>query len=570
MHHRSVFLGALLAVIHSSASHGDGLRVVVCGREVDAASSGAVSGGQLIAPLKPCLTAFGATMTLAADEKTLDVQLADGRTATLKVGAQSLVVAGAPRPWRAGAPRVGGAEQRIGAPIRVVDGACVGPIADVLAALGADILWDNAKKTLYASAKVTGVEVVGDESGVAVRITTSAPVAFSPPRRLPDPPRVYTDVRGASGPATGDFRVVGVAGVRQVRWARNAVDPPTVRVVLDLDRPVDVTWEVGQERMSARLAIGAPTPGAAAIAREMPKVLAVETFAYQGGAADVVALLSDPVPQPCQYDVLRGPLRIVLDFPGAVAGAADIVFPGDGRLIHAVRLVSDPQDGHARLVLDMDHLMAFRVQDADNPPRVAVRFQPARLSDRLIVLDPGHGGKDPGALGRWSQEKDLNLDIAARLCQLLTAQGSCALMTRTTDCYFPLYDRPLLANSVGADLFVSVHHNASPRRNSGRGTETYYYEPQDKCLATMIHERLLAGLRLKDNGVRRRSLAVLRESQMPGVLCEIGYINNDAEEELLRDVGFRQRAAEAIFDGLRGYVEGPLAWPQGIAPAGRG
>ncbi|MFQ6099245.1 MAG: stalk domain-containing protein, partial [Armatimonadota bacterium] len=257
MHHlRSALLGALLLVVARTCAAQD-VRLMVCGREVEPPGTTAVSDGLLIAPLKAPLEAFGAAVALGADGRHIEVTLADGRAATLEVGGSTLTIDGVKR--------------RLKRPVRLVGGVSVGPVADVLAALGADVRWDNETKTLYASARIRSVDVEGDESGVAVRIVTSAPVAFDAPKRLLDPPRLYVDVRGASGPFEGDSRVVGVAGVKRVRWARHSADPPSVRVVLDLERPMEPTWMVGRERMSARLAVGAPSAGAAALASEMAK-----------------------------------------------------------------------------------------------------------------------------------------------------------------------------------------------------------------------------------------------------------------------------------------------------------
>jgi len=216
-------------------------------------------------------------------------------------------------------------------------------------------------------------------------------------------------------------------------------------------------------------------------------------------------------------------------------------------------------DGHAQLVLDMDGLMAFQVIIADDPPRISVRFQPAPLRERLIVLDPGHGGRDPGAIGNRLNltEKDANLDVSRRLNALLRQHSVPTIMTRATDVFIPLYDRPKLANATNADIFLSVHHNAWRRPNGAHGTETYYWRPKDKCLATIIHEHMLGALARKDNGVRTGNFAVLRESRMPAALCEIVYINHADEEALVASESFRQRAAQAIFDGLCQYVEGP-------------
>ncbi|MGC9319259.1 MAG: N-acetylmuramoyl-L-alanine amidase family protein, partial [Armatimonadota bacterium] len=113
-----------------------------------------------------------------------------------------------------------------------------------------------------------------------------------------------------------------------------------------------------------------------------------------------------------------------------------------------------------------------------------------------------------------------------------------------------------LANRISADLFVSIHCNAMPRPNTGRGTETYYYHARSKCLGLIMQAELVRRLSRRDNGLRWANFCVTRESKMPAVLVELMYLNTDEEEALLAKPEVRTAAAEAIVEGLRQYVEG--------------
>ncbi len=172
------------------------------------------------------------------------------------------------------------------------------------------------------------------------------------------------------------------------------------------------------------------------------------------------------------------------------------------------------------------------------------------------MVDPGHGGEDTGARGRRLGEKEVNLDVAVQVVQKLLSEDCLALLTRDGDVAVDLFDRPRLAQQAGVDAFVSIHCNAMPQRDTNWGTETYYYTPQSKMLAVILHQELLRALGRKDNGVRRARFVVIRETDIPSVLVELMYLNHRDEEELLALPEVRAAAAQAIVRGLRQYYEG--------------
>lgn len=174
------------------------------------------------------------------------------------------------------------------------------------------------------------------------------------------------------------------------------------------------------------------------------------------------------------------------------------------------------------------------------------------VQQRLIVVDAGHGGHDPGACSPFSPmvEKQLTLDIALRLRRLLQQAGYRVQMTREGDVYISLADRVAMANNLRADAFVSIHLNSFPRLGGQWGTEVYYWTPQSLPLAETIYRNLLALLKRKGNGIRQRRLYVVRHTTMPSVLVEACYLNHPDEERLLREEAFRERIALAIFQGI--------------------
>ncbi|WP_078578984.1 peptidoglycan-binding protein [Salipaludibacillus agaradhaerens] len=177
------------------------------------------------------------------------------------------------------------------------------------------------------------------------------------------------------------------------------------------------------------------------------------------------------------------------------------------------------------------------------------------LSGRIIVLDAGHGGSDPGAIAGGMQEKELVLDVSLRAQKLLEEAGATVIMTRTTDVYPTLAQRASIANSSNADVFLSVHANAF--NGSANGTETYWYNSyqsnNSQRLANTIQSATLSKLGLRDRGVKLGNFHVIRETRIPSALLELGFMDHSGDAAVLRQSSSRDRAAEAIRDGMINY-----------------
>jgi len=186
----------------------------------------------------------------------------------------------------------------------------------------------------------------------------------------------------------------------------------------------------------------------------------------------------------------------------------------------------------------------------------------AGVTGKVIVLDPGHGGTDSGAIGPDGvQEKDVTLSVARRVRDILTASGARVAMTRDTDC--DVYganatDRQELqarvnvgAYTPGTQVFLSIHCNAfsSPDAN---GTATYYYPKSDydAVLAQDLQQQLVAAGGLRDRGINEANFYVVKRSAMPAALVELAFITNYREEALLSDDDFQNKMAMAICQGL--------------------
>jgi N-acetylmuramoyl-L-alanine amidase len=169
-----------------------------------------------------------------------------------------------------------------------------------------------------------------------------------------------------------------------------------------------------------------------------------------------------------------------------------------------------------------------------------------------VVIDAGHGGHDRGGIpGQRVAEKDMTLDVALRLSNVLSASGYRVVMTRSTDVFVPLGGRVAIANSYRNAVFVCIHFNATGRSGAS-GIETYFYSRDSLPLASAIHHYVTGGAPSANRGVRRRGYYVLRKTSIPAVLVECGFLTNPTEAAYAQSASYRQKLAEEIAAGIRG------------------
>lgn len=179
-----------------------------------------------------------------------------------------------------------------------------------------------------------------------------------------------------------------------------------------------------------------------------------------------------------------------------------------------------------------------------------------------ICIDPGHGGKDPGAIGRLnSKEKDIVLSISLKLREMLINSKFDVILTREKDelpnnnksSQYNLKIRCDIAKEHKCDIFVSIHCNSSKDTNA-KGIETYYYKENSILLARCIQNNLTKNIHTLNRGIKKATFYVLKNSYIPSVLTEIGFISNIEEEKMMINSKYQQIYAKAIFDGIKDFV----------------
>ncbi len=408
--------------------------------------------------------------------------------------------------------------------------------------------WDGEKKQAIVAVRLKRENITWERttSSLIFQITTPVPLSFQT-GILSSPNRVFLDIIGAHlYPAKIEENI---GDNLKMRIEQHSVAPDVVRFVLDL--PLYLPKVEFSPSPSNRITISLTSP---------LKGKGSELEAIHIMKSDGSTFASLRLSQLSQYKtlLLKNPPRLAIDISPAYLSPSLILPQEFFSPISQVRWSQFSYDPPTvRVVFDLEK--ETRVEIRSEPSLIQVKFGSVaprefrNLEKLKIVIDPGHGGSEPGAISKNGvREKDINLDIARRVKVILPT----VFLTREDDIDVSLEGRVNFAYQVNADVFISIHNNSMPEGRVGTGTETYYFREDSLILAQCVHEVLVSKLGLPDGGVKRRGFYVIKNSPCPSILIEGAYLSNPSEEKLLVTEEFRQRIAEAVVEGLRKYFEG--------------
>lgn len=218
---------------------------------------------------------------------------------------------------------------------------------------------------------------------------------------------------------------------------------------------------------------------------------------------------------------------------------------------YEIQLDNDTTGYIASWVVSLDTVSTTEQESAE----AQVSRTATDISEATIVIDAGHGGRDPGAIatnGAFT-EKEIALRTSQLLARRLQDAGANVVMTRDDDSFVSLNNRAVLSESSGADTFISIHYDAMDTPNSMSGTTTYYYSEAERGLAETVNNYLAQYGPLSNNGVRTGDYFVLRNNRQPSILLELGYLNHDHDITVVNTDSYQATIVEAIYQGLREY-----------------
>lgn len=478
-------------------------------------------------------------------------------------------------------------------------------------------------------------------------------------RLAPDAPEARLAAEALAGPPAAPARSPGASEDAPDDAPDDGPDRPAGR----LAKPAETRRVADRPAASARKAPARPSGGAAAGRTTGGATGTVDNIRHWVGESHTRVVIDLSREVPYTEGRLRNPDRVFFDLRGAVLSEELLhrEFPIDGSHLQRIR-VANHDAGVVRVVLDLASIREMSVFGLPDPYRLVIDIHGAPLrvaradgaapasgedsagpaaganagnpspedaaaaaptssgggyslarqlgaNVKRIVVDAGHGGKDPGTRSGSLREKDIVLDIAKQVEKELTARGFEVVMTRDDDEFVPLEKRAFIANDSGADLFLSIHANAARNRRA-RGLETFYLNLADSPEAEEVaaRENATANVRMADmpklieqimnnnrieesrelagamqqsmamrvlgreehplnRGVKTAGFHVLLGAKMPAILVEVGFVSNRAEAKLLRTEPHRKKIAVAIADGVARYLTG-LGQPTATTAAG--
>lgn len=355
---------------------------------------------------------------------------------------------------------------------------------------------------------------------------------------------------------------VGSEYISKVRFSQFTTEPNSVRIVIDLNKDADITY--GYQDGFFTLAM-----------KDSPSEIK-KISAKKQADADVLTISSNTVLSP-EYFVLYNPYRIVFDFYNTKCSASSLNF--QGQFVEKVQFYEHSDKTRVTITAEENSAYEFKADgtsfqiSVSEPllpqvtPKPGVGNSDAKYQ-KLIVLDAGHGGTEPGTLGEIDgevvvKEKDINLQISNRVLKILREKGYNVIATRTTDTYVGLTTRAEIANSANADLFVSIHNNSFDNPEA-KGTLTMYAydDPKEgnnisgKTIAQIMQKELVKGTEGQDRGLLKNSqIVVIRKTEMPAILVECLFMSNPEDLQELLDEDRLDKIAEHIAKGIENICE---------------
>ncbi len=474
----------------------------------------------------------------------------------------------------------------IDVPIRTIDGKVCLALRKAVDKLGGDSLWQEDELDVVAVVKSIKVHNGKIELNGSMNVRPS--VSF-----IDGPNRIVVDFPGAKLSPGGEFEADSQYRIGQFQ-------PNVVRIVIPsetMPRLPDISKPTAQ--FSLAIADLPALDGPQMIADDEGQGEKHVTVNQIPGEDDGSSggLLGPPVPSNGKPAVTNlGPLNvkaestdsllISMKLAGALSGAPRVLRPepnvlevfipnsdihvADGFKLDAdiVEQVATRREGDAS-VISLRTKRPVGIEVGTAPAEITIRMNKpnvgdGRLAGKLIVVDPGHGGHDNGAKAPdWSVlEKDLNLRFGKAVSQRLIEEGATVILTRKTDEFIPLTERAAIANRNHANFFISIHVNSNSLNNSTSGGITFYHLQNQTCqlLAQCIQHEIgkVSGLpsigTWSDGKIYRSGFSVLRNSEVPAVLIETGFINHKVDRARLQTEEFRDMLALAVVRGLKTYL----------------
>lgn len=515
-----------------------GFRTIVDGHEFKMGGYPAFSGAVLMVPASDFFENLGAQASILRDG-VLSVRIGDEKKIEVDVREKTVKVNGG----RIGLAAPPFSEKRLGRTIFYI------PLTDAAGIVDYGVSWDGKNRVVVVNPKLVSISSRGDDRTYFIDLSFSDTVDKQRFTVLAGGPRITIEAKDVfMSPDLKDGISIGRGDVEKALVEEVNPGKTKIMLVLRSQRPFRASYSGEEKRFSLCFA---------------PAIISI-IASREAGYTKIEVASSGPMTFEASTQERAG--GISLTFPGMILFAQPKIDAAGGAVAgaNASQATIDPPSVKVSVAL-LEKASIKTFVSADKKKVSLLIVQPKKviakaekkdhsvLKDKVIVIDPGHGGRDPGTIGySGTYEKNANLAQSLELARALVKAGATVLLTRDSDVSVHMRDVVRFATDNRADIFIAVHYNSfmSPYV---RGIETYYYTPESRLLARIVHKNLVRGIKRKNRGIKREMYYAIHHSTMPAILVEPGYITNRTEEKLAFSAPFQKEVASDILKGVAEY-----------------
>lgn len=429
--------------------------------------------------------------------------------------------------------------------IQLTKGELFVPLREFLTYLGINISIDWKKREIYIYPQIKRIYQNPDMDNFTIEFAADAPLTFET-KKLTQPDRIIIDILSAYIGTHPEIMEVNKGIIEKIRCSQYQFTPyPVARYVIDVKKPISYSVDLSDKGNEIYL--------------EFPHQIIEVTFNRTDEMSTVEIVSTGKIKYKHYY--LPSPDRIIIDLSETIMSHFPATLETQDKEIPSVRSSQfSSQPLVSRVVIDTSEKFNYEVKEDEKFPQkifCKVYLYPSYLKGKKIMLDAGHGGRDPGAVSSilGLVEKELNLDIVNNLYSLLHPAGTRVFLTRKEDIFISLNERVQMAIDKEVDIFISVHCNTLPSDILRRGTRAYYYSENSKELAEIMQKNLVEEIQTISEGTKTAGFVVIKKTTMPSVLVEVAYLTNEEDEKLLSSLEFRKSAAQGIYNGIKFYFQ---------------
>jgi len=395
---------------------------------------------------------------------------------------------------------------------------------------------DNVQNIVVPDVYITAIKY--STASKKIRILYDGDIEYSH-MLLSNPDRIVIDIEKAELKTEGpkEFNLKNNI-IKSVRFSQNKEDK--VRIVLDLKEKAD--YKIKEKSNEIQVSVVQPT---------------YKNVVYKRNSANAQITLFGADEEDIKVTHNEDKNKYTLKFSNSDFDCGEGEINPDDNFVERIVITE------SRIIVTDVGNMSYNIRQSGNNVVITIREKEEIIENtnkKIILIDPGHGGSDPGACNGSAQEKVFNLNIALMLNELLLERDDVEVyMTRSSDKYLNREDRIEISEEINPDLIVSVHNNSLENKSYtgtmvlyyNNDTESQYGDISSKECAQIVLGKLVDALDTVNRGVvNREDLHILSKTPCPSILCEISFISNDAELERLKTKSFQEDAAEAIYEGV--------------------